>query len=131
MVHIFKNFQKTTQLNWIVDSLLASRDQFCQVDPEEFQDAFDRVISIEMFEHMKNYGKLHKKVSTCPVLETWIVLSNDPLSCSDIQMAATWRKAICPHLYTQVRSNENKSDWNHHILKESRKDENCAVSFSF
>ena len=54
----------------------------------------------------------------------------DPLSCSDIKMAATWRKAICPHLYTQVRSNENKSDWKHHILKGSRKDENCAVSFS-
>ena len=45
-------------------------------------------------------------------------------------MAATWRKAICPHLYTQVRSNENKSDWKHHILKGSRKDENCVVSFS-
>ena len=49
-------------------------NQFCQVDPEEFQDAFDRVISIEMFEHMKNYGKLHKKVLTCLVLATWIVL---------------------------------------------------------
>ena len=36
---------------------------FLQVDPEEFQEAFDRVISIEMFEHMKNYGKLHKKVT--------------------------------------------------------------------
>ena len=34
-----------------------------QVAPEEFEAAFDRVISIEMFEHMKNYGKLHKKVS--------------------------------------------------------------------
>jgi len=45
-----------------------------KVDPEEFQDAFDRVISIEMFEHMKNYGKLHKKVSTCLVLETCRVL---------------------------------------------------------
>ena len=41
----------------------------------------------------------------------------DTLSCTDIKMAATWRKAICPHLYTQVRSNENKSDWKHHILK--------------
>ena len=72
-VHIFTNSKKT-QMNWIVDSLLASRNQFCQVDPEEFQDAFDRVISIEMFEHMKNYGKLHKKVSTCLVLETCRVL---------------------------------------------------------
>ena len=73
-VHIFKNFQKTTQLIWIVDGPLASRNQFCQVDPEEFQEAFDRVISIEMFEHMKNYGKLHKKVSTCLVLATCRVL---------------------------------------------------------
>jgi len=34
-----------------------------KVDPEDFQMAFDRVISIEMFEHMKNYGKLLKKIS--------------------------------------------------------------------
>jgi cyclopropane-fatty-acyl-phospholipid synthase len=31
--------------------------------PEEDHGTFDRVISIEMFEHMKNYGKLLKKIS--------------------------------------------------------------------
>ena len=48
-------------------------------------------------------------------------------------MAATWRKAICPHLYTQVRSNENKSDWKHHILEGSRKyeEEKICVFFTF
>jgi len=34
----------------------------CQ--PQDFSQAFDRVISIEMFEHMKNYEKLLHKVST-------------------------------------------------------------------
>merc|ERR1712002_819178 len=34
----------------------------CQ--PQDFSQAFDRVISIEMFEHMKNYEKLLEKVST-------------------------------------------------------------------
>jgi len=32
-------------------------------DHADFQQAFDRVISIEMFEHMKNYEKLMEKVS--------------------------------------------------------------------
>ena len=40
-----------------------------QVAPEEFEAAFDRVISIEMFEHMKNYGKLHKKVKNIYILQ--------------------------------------------------------------
>ena len=40
-----------------------NKQKFLQVDPEDFQVEFDRVISIEMFEHMKNYGKLLKKVS--------------------------------------------------------------------
>lgn len=30
---------------------------------EEFEAKFDRIISIEMFEHMKNYGKLLEKIS--------------------------------------------------------------------
>ena len=49
-----------------------------QVDPGEFQLAFDRVISIEMFEHMKNYQKLLHKVAgldqtmcTSPQISTW------------------------------------------------------------
>jgi len=33
-------------------------------DTEEFHNAFDRIISIEMFEHMKNYDLLLKKIST-------------------------------------------------------------------
>jgi len=33
-------------------------------DLEEFKDKFDRVISIEMFEHMKNYEALLRKIST-------------------------------------------------------------------
>ena len=33
-------------------------------DDENFQENFDRIISIEMFEHMKNYEKLLKKIST-------------------------------------------------------------------
>ena len=43
---------------------LVNTSSFLQVDPEDFQMAFDRVISIEMFEHMKNYGKLLKKVTS-------------------------------------------------------------------
>lgn len=35
--------------------------------PEEDKATFDRIISIEMFEHMKNYGLLMKK------LATWLV----------------------------------------------------------
>lgn len=35
-----------------------------KVDPEDFALSFDRVISIEMFEHMKNYHKLLHKIST-------------------------------------------------------------------
>ena len=31
---------------------------------EEFKEKFDRVISIEMFEHMKNYEALLRKIST-------------------------------------------------------------------
>ena len=30
---------------------------------EDFLNKFDRIISIEMFEHMKNYGALLKKIS--------------------------------------------------------------------
>merc|ERR1719320_1461227 len=33
-------------------------------DDDIFQEGFDRIISIEMFEHMKNYEKLLKKIST-------------------------------------------------------------------
>ena len=33
-------------------------------DLEEFKEKFDRVISIEMFEHMKNYEALLRKIST-------------------------------------------------------------------
>merc|ERR1712179_99934 len=33
-------------------------------DDENFQENFDRIISIEMFEHMKNYEKLLKRIST-------------------------------------------------------------------
>ena len=33
-------------------------------DSEEFKDRFDRVISIEMFEHMKNYEALLRKIAT-------------------------------------------------------------------
>ena len=32
-------------------------------DSEEFKDRFDRVISIEMFEHMKNYEALLRKIA--------------------------------------------------------------------
>ena len=32
--------------------------------PEDERASFDRVISIEMFEHMKNYGLLMNKIST-------------------------------------------------------------------
>jgi len=34
------------------------------VDPSDFSLAFDRVVSIEMFEHMKNYRALLNKIST-------------------------------------------------------------------
>ena len=30
---------------------------------EDFLNKFDRIISIEMFEHMKNYGALLRKIS--------------------------------------------------------------------
>lgn len=35
--------------------------------PEDDKESYDRIISIEMFEHMKNYGLLMKK------LATWLV----------------------------------------------------------
>ena len=33
-------------------------------DSDEFKDRFDRVISIEMFEHMKNYEALLRKIAS-------------------------------------------------------------------
>ena len=64
-----------------------------QVDPGGFQLAFDRVISIEMFEHMKNYQKLLHKVPGRDLVEP-----------PGVHLGAARGEGVCPHIHPQVEA---------------------------
>ena len=73
-----------------------------EYENEDFLNNFDRIISIEMFEHMKNYGALLRKISGLELShhppQTIFDLLKSP------QVVVSRREALRSHLHPQMET---------------------------